>query len=159
MNIPLATIRNNYSRLDKARRYIVYCDTGRRSAAAAFLLVQRGFDAAVLEGGLNQGVPDKSMTAASGTPQPPAPTSTPVPQAATHRPAATDKPAPAKGNAQLIERLQRELGVLRGELENYADKARQLETAYLAEHKARKQLVSRVENLLARLKPAAGSKR
>ena len=32
--------------------YVVYCDTGRRSSAAAFILVERGFDAYVLTGGL-----------------------------------------------------------------------------------------------------------
>jgi rhodanese-related sulfurtransferase len=33
----------------------VYCDTGRRSSAAAFILVERGFDAYVLKGGLTSG--------------------------------------------------------------------------------------------------------
>jgi len=32
---------------------VVYCDTGRRSSAAAFILVERGFDAYVLKGGLD----------------------------------------------------------------------------------------------------------
>ena len=31
---------------------VVYCDTGRRSSAAAYILVERGFDAYVLTGGL-----------------------------------------------------------------------------------------------------------
>jgi rhodanese-related sulfurtransferase len=31
----------------------VYCDTGRRSSAAAYILVERGFDAYVLTGGLS----------------------------------------------------------------------------------------------------------
>ncbi|HEY1181142.1 MAG TPA: rhodanese-like domain-containing protein [Rhodocyclaceae bacterium] len=38
--------------MDKRREYIVYCQTGRRSAAAAFLLSQRGFKVALLDGGL-----------------------------------------------------------------------------------------------------------
>ncbi|MCI0400965.1 MAG: rhodanese-like domain-containing protein [Gammaproteobacteria bacterium] len=38
--------------LDPRRKYIVYCDTGRRSSAAAFLLNQRGFNAYILKGGL-----------------------------------------------------------------------------------------------------------
>jgi rhodanese-related sulfurtransferase len=32
---------------------VVYCQTGNRSAAAAFLLSQRGFDVCVLNGGLD----------------------------------------------------------------------------------------------------------
>jgi rhodanese-related sulfurtransferase len=52
INIPLAEIRNAVKILDKAREYIVYCQTGRRSSAAAFLLAQRGLHAFVLEGGL-----------------------------------------------------------------------------------------------------------
>ena len=33
----------------------MYCDTGRRSSAAAYILVERGFDAYVLRGGLTTG--------------------------------------------------------------------------------------------------------
>ena len=42
--------------LDARSRYArtsSYCDTGRRSSAAAYLLVERGFDAYVLRGGLS----------------------------------------------------------------------------------------------------------
>jgi rhodanese-related sulfurtransferase len=39
--------------LDRESPYIVYCDTGRRSSAAAFILNQNGFQSAVLKGGLN----------------------------------------------------------------------------------------------------------
>ena len=38
--------------LDKNTPYICYCGTGRRSSAAAFLLVQKGFQASVLNGGV-----------------------------------------------------------------------------------------------------------
>jgi CRP-like cAMP-binding protein len=53
MNIPLADIRKKTSDLSTGKNYIICCDTGRRSAAAAFLLSQRGFEVNVLEGGLN----------------------------------------------------------------------------------------------------------
>jgi rhodanese-related sulfurtransferase len=53
INIPLYFIRLKISTLDRSTRYIVYCDTGRRSSAAAFILVERGFDALVLRGGLD----------------------------------------------------------------------------------------------------------
>jgi len=173
MNIPLASIRNSYSKLVKGKKYIVYCDTGRRSAAAAFLLGQRGFDVSVLEGGLNQGVPDKALNMAAGRAQtkPAAASAAPAPaapaqQVARGKPAGPDKPAAKQpvsssgtASTQMIEKLQRELGVLRGELDNYAARARQMETAYQAERTAREQLMSRVDNLLARLKPAAGAKK
>ena len=38
--------------LDRSREYIAYCQSGRRSAAAAFLLSQRGFKVWLLDGGL-----------------------------------------------------------------------------------------------------------
>jgi CRP-like cAMP-binding protein len=52
LNIPLYFIRLKLSALDRKIPYVVYCDTGRRSSAAAFILVERGFDAYVLTGGL-----------------------------------------------------------------------------------------------------------
>jgi len=51
-NIPLYFIRLKLSALDRNIPYVVYCDTGRRSSAAAYILVERGFDAYVLTGGL-----------------------------------------------------------------------------------------------------------
>lgn len=52
MNIPLYFIRMKLSTLDRSVPYVVCCDTGRRSSAGAFILVERGFDAYVLKGGL-----------------------------------------------------------------------------------------------------------
>jgi rhodanese-related sulfurtransferase len=52
INIPLADIRNAFGALDKAKEYVIYCQSERRSAAAAFLLAQRGFRTFVLAGGL-----------------------------------------------------------------------------------------------------------
>jgi rhodanese-related sulfurtransferase len=51
-NLPLYLLRLKANSLDRKRTYILFCQSGRRSAAAAFLLTQRGFDARVLEGGL-----------------------------------------------------------------------------------------------------------
>ncbi len=53
MNLPLYLLRHKLDALDRKTPYVVYCDTGRRSSAAAFLLNQRGFETAVLKGGLN----------------------------------------------------------------------------------------------------------
>ncbi|MEX2480159.1 MAG: rhodanese-like domain-containing protein [Gammaproteobacteria bacterium] len=52
VNIPLFMLRLKTDSLDPDRVYIVYCDTGRRSSAAAFLLGERGFETYVLQGGL-----------------------------------------------------------------------------------------------------------
>jgi CRP-like cAMP-binding protein len=53
LNVPLYLIRLKLSTLDRTTPYVAYCDTGRRSSAAAFILVERGFDAYVLTGGMS----------------------------------------------------------------------------------------------------------
>ncbi len=58
LNIPLHELRERQDELDRQTHYVCYCGTGRRSAAASFLLAQSGFAASVLEGGL-QGVPTR----------------------------------------------------------------------------------------------------
>lgn len=52
INIPLNEIRNLFGSLDRQKEYIAYCQSGRRSSAAAFLLSQRGYKTYLLEGGL-----------------------------------------------------------------------------------------------------------
>jgi CRP-like cAMP-binding protein len=52
VNIPLYFIRLKLNVLDKNTQYVVCCDTGRRSSAAAYILSERGFEAHVLKGGL-----------------------------------------------------------------------------------------------------------
>ena len=56
-NIPLFMLRLKVDSLDPDVPYIVYCDTGRRSSAAAFLLSERGFQAYCLKGGLMEQAP------------------------------------------------------------------------------------------------------
>jgi rhodanese-related sulfurtransferase len=51
VNTPLHEIRSVLNTLDKQKPYIAYCQTGRRSSAAAFILAQNGFDVFVLDGG------------------------------------------------------------------------------------------------------------
>ncbi|HVC02444.1 MAG TPA: cyclic nucleotide-binding domain-containing protein [Steroidobacteraceae bacterium] len=53
INIPLYFIRLKLNTLDKNTQYVVCCDTGRRSSAAAYILCERGYDAYVLTGGLS----------------------------------------------------------------------------------------------------------
>jgi CRP-like cAMP-binding protein len=58
LNIPLYFIRLKVATLDRSTPYVVYCDTSRRSAAGAFILLERGFDAYVLRGGLSSAEPE-----------------------------------------------------------------------------------------------------
>lgn len=52
INVPLSEVRNVVGLLNKDTHYIAYCQSGRRSAAAAFLLVQAGYKVDVLKNGL-----------------------------------------------------------------------------------------------------------
>jgi rhodanese-related sulfurtransferase len=52
--IPLQDLRERAAELDRDVLHICYCESGRQSATAAFLLSQMGFRAAVLRGGLRR---------------------------------------------------------------------------------------------------------
>jgi len=52
INIPLFMLRMKADSLDTNKHYILYCDTGRRSSAGAFLLSERGIKTSCLQGGL-----------------------------------------------------------------------------------------------------------
>lgn len=52
MNVPLNGIRDAVGVLDRSKKYIACCQSGQRSAAAAFILAQAGYDVEVLDGGL-----------------------------------------------------------------------------------------------------------
>jgi len=53
VNVPLNEIRAAFKLLDRDQEYVVYCQSGRRSAAAAFLLARQGFVAHCLRQGLS----------------------------------------------------------------------------------------------------------
>lgn len=53
VNMPLPDLRAALAQLDPQREYVVYCQSGRRSAAAAFLMAQRGYKVVLLDGGLH----------------------------------------------------------------------------------------------------------
>ncbi len=55
INVPLYFLRLKLNTLDPETKYVVCCDTGRRSSAAAFILNERDYQTGVLKGGLNQG--------------------------------------------------------------------------------------------------------
>ncbi len=52
INVPLNALRVQTDKLEESTKYILYCDTGGRSSTGAFLLAERGFDVAFLDGGL-----------------------------------------------------------------------------------------------------------
>ena len=62
INLPLFFLREKADEINAECSYIMVCDTGRRSASAAYLLAKRGFDVYVLDGGLNA-VPAKVSAA------------------------------------------------------------------------------------------------
>jgi CRP-like cAMP-binding protein len=55
INIPLYFIRLKINTLDPKGKYVVCCDTGRRSSAGAYILSERGYNVHVLRGGINSG--------------------------------------------------------------------------------------------------------
>ena len=52
LNIPLYFVRLKLKSLDPSVSYVVCCDNGRRSSAAAYTLKERGFSSYVLRGGI-----------------------------------------------------------------------------------------------------------
>ncbi|RLA12179.1 MAG: rhodanese, partial [Gammaproteobacteria bacterium] len=53
-NLPLHELRQRMDELNKNQHYICYCNSGRRSSAAAFAMAKTGLKVSVLEGGLQQ---------------------------------------------------------------------------------------------------------
>lgn len=53
INIPLIFLRMKASSLDTDKKYVIYCDTGRRSSAASFLLNERDITSYVLQDGVD----------------------------------------------------------------------------------------------------------
>ena len=68
LNIPLSQLRNRVRELRRSKPYIVYCTSGKRSSAAAFLLRERGYDASILDGGLYaiKAAPGESAKSSAG---------------------------------------------------------------------------------------------
>ncbi|MCP3687419.1 MAG: cyclic nucleotide-binding domain-containing protein [Gammaproteobacteria bacterium] len=52
INIALIFLRMKADALDKNTKYVIYCDTGRRSSAASFLLLEYDIESYVLHGGM-----------------------------------------------------------------------------------------------------------
>jgi rhodanese-related sulfurtransferase len=65
-NIPLNELRDALPNMPAEREYVVYCQTGRRSSAAAFLLSQHGIAASLLEGGLKGALQERLAPTQTG---------------------------------------------------------------------------------------------
>ncbi len=52
INIPLFMLRMKLNLLDIHSRYVVVCDSGRRSSVAVFVLSQKGYEVSMLDGGI-----------------------------------------------------------------------------------------------------------
>lgn len=64
VNIPLYMLRLTSENLDKGKKYVCDCETGRRASAQAYLLTERGFGGVVLSGGL-QAIPKAAGNSSS----------------------------------------------------------------------------------------------
>lgn len=71
INFPLDTLRIQIKKINPQRKYIVCCDDGTRSAIAAFLMLEQGFDVHCIEAGIGEyldRLDSNATTAGSGPP-------------------------------------------------------------------------------------------
>jgi len=168
INVPLFMVRDRAHGLDPEKKYIICCDTGRRSAAAAFLLSQRGLEVCVLEGGINKSVPadlpgmttatrdaaiidsDAETTATSGTLKPAENNNSTAGYMAKLKTLQKERDAARKENrairSQLAE-LQQEISALQTRMVSYMSKSMQLEAAFQDEKQARDALSELINKL------------
>jgi len=183
INVPLSMIRERAASLDPEKKYIICCDTGRRSASAAFLLSQRGLDVCVLEGGMNKSVPTEMLAVSTDSRELPAspkivsidaetPTSEiPGPRSGARNDTVKDldklarlqrerdkarKESQATKN-QLVE-LREEISDLRKHMTGYMAKALQLESAVQQQKQARESLCEHIDTLCEQLTSATKRK-
>ena len=76
LNIPLNMLRMQMDKLKHDKHYIVYCDTGGRSSTGVFLLLEQGFEASYLDGGLLNNTQAARQSEVTSVPPPPLPEST-----------------------------------------------------------------------------------
>lgn len=156
INIPLSDVRDQATELPSNRKYIICCDTGRRSAAAAFLLSQRGFEVCVLDGGLRKDVPvtelgmseeSRLSIADSG----PSGAGTDIPDETEAQIYSWDAEVASKQETDIADTdtLQATLAKLTNEMANYMQKSAQLEAAVSEAREARATLQERLDALAA----------
>lgn len=175
-NVPLASIRDKAPALSSGHKYVIFCDTGRRSAAAAFLLSQRGLDVCVLEGGLNNGVPADLPglnTVACGDMNPRDETTALQQHAGDvwslvepdepddtqqHDQECTLSQLPLTGSKDQVTAMQSTLRTLQTEFTAYGEVVKQMQAACTVERQAREALSGQIDQLMSLLSSAAGRK-
>jgi formylglycine-generating enzyme required for sulfatase activity/rhodanese-related sulfurtransferase/chromosome segregation ATPase len=118
VNMPLSSLRDELSELVFNTKYVICCDTGRRSESAGFMLSHKGFDVYVLEGGI------PAVSSGDEVPEEPAATEPVAPQVAV---AVVDNAAAEKGESFAgsaeqsaeLDKLQAEKQSLLAEIEAY----------------------------------------
>lgn len=82
-HLPLHLLREGTANLDSERHYLVFCDNGTRSAIAAFLLLERGFNVTCIRDGVGAELARRRarVQPAPGTGKPPVPDVNPAPPA------------------------------------------------------------------------------
>ena len=63
INIPLIFLRMKANSLDTDKKYVIYCDTGRRSSAASILLNEKDIESFEIRDGVDTAEPDDLVTA------------------------------------------------------------------------------------------------
>ena len=118
VNMPLSSLRDELSELVFNTKYVICCDTGRRSESAGFMLSHKGFDVYVLEGGIPAVSPGEEV------PEEPAAAEPVAPQVAAvvADDSAAEKIESFNGAAEQsveLEKLQAEKQSLLAEIEEY----------------------------------------
>ena len=158
-NVPLASIRDKASTLSANRKYVIYCDTGRRSAAAAFLLSQRGLDVCVLEGGLNAGVPAGAFGLTLDIPE----VMNKAEESSATQPHAAEilslveTSEPVVREDQITD-MQAVLSALKTEFTAYDQVVKQMQAACAEESQARDALARKLDQLMSLVSPDPGNK-
>jgi CRP-like cAMP-binding protein len=70
LNVPLYMLREKAVEFERGRKVVVYCNTGERSAAAAFILSKMGVPVFALQGGLSAMVKSLEKSAAAKADKP-----------------------------------------------------------------------------------------
>jgi len=151
VNMPLAVLRAEIQALEPGQSYVVYCDDGTLSTAAAFLLSQQGLTTFVLEGGLAALGGSVSLSAPAAQPEP-APSAAPAPTPGT-TPKAAAPAQPKTGVASEHERKkQRELAALDERVDNAEAAQRKAEEDASRARAEAEALRKRAQQELVRLK-------